>query len=126
MDQTWRLHVGDGQLVATAIHDGHELRPDVAAIMALSEEERLREEDPYTGGWAAMAPTRFIALLSRFEVDLNRPRDKAVYLTPADAWGLNVWEREPPPELIAQSLKEYDTFYSGIRGVLETVERMFG
>jgi len=126
MDQTWRLHVGDGQLIATAIHDGHELRPDVAAIMALSEEERLREEDPYTGVWAAVAPTRCISLLSRFEVDLNRPRDKAVYLTPADAWGLNVWKHEPPAELIAESLKEYDTFYSGIRGVLQTVERMFG
>ncbi len=126
MDQTWRVHVGDGQLIATAIHDGHELRPDVAANMALSDKERLREEDPYTGTWAAMAPTRFVSLLSRFEVDLNRPRDKAVYLTPADAWGLHVWKQEPPAELIAQSLKEYDKFYSAIRGVLETIERTFG
>ena len=30
---------------------------------------------------------------SRFEADLNRPRDRAVYLTPADAWGHQVWRR---------------------------------
>ncbi len=126
MDETWRMHIGDGQLVATAIHDGHDLRPDVAANMALSDEERLREEDPFTGVWSTMAPTRFISLTSRFEVDLNRPRDKAVYLTPGDAWGLQVWNRQPSAELIAQSLREYDSFYSGIRNVLETIERTFG
>ncbi len=126
MEPTWRVHVGEGQLVAMAVHDGHELRPDVAENMALSEDERLREEDPHTGVWAAVAPTRIISLFSRFEVDLNRPRNKAVYITPGDAWGLRVWKHEPPAELIAQSLKEYDAFYSSVRGVLETIERMFG
>lgn len=32
-----------GQLVATAIHDGHGLRPEVAAAMVLDEATRLRE-----------------------------------------------------------------------------------
>jgi len=63
---------------------------------------------------------------SRFEVDLNRPRDKAVYLGPADAWGLNVWRDEPSAELMAQSLKQYDAFYSTMRAVFESIERKCG
>ena len=39
------------------------------------------QEDPFTGIWTTVAPTRLIGLHSRFEVDFNRPRDKAVYLT---------------------------------------------
>ncbi len=35
-------------VVATAIHDGHEVRPDLLKHFALSEDERLREEDPHT------------------------------------------------------------------------------
>lgn len=42
----WELHEGDSPLVACAVHAGHELRPEVAALMALDEVTRLREEDP--------------------------------------------------------------------------------
>lgn len=40
--------IGDwsGQLIATAIHTGHELRPETVALMVLDEADRLREEDP--------------------------------------------------------------------------------
>jgi hypothetical protein len=37
-----------------------------------------------------VAPTHIIVTRSRFEVDLNRPRDKAVYRCAADAWNLDV------------------------------------
>ena len=76
---------GDGPLVAAAVHNGHDLRPEVADIMVLAEADRLREEDPHTGRWATVAPTRLVGRRSRFEVDLNRPRDKAVYRLPEDA-----------------------------------------
>ena len=86
----FECHEGDGPLVAAPVHDGHALHDEVAAIMALSDLGRLREEDPFTGGWTAIAPTRIIGRRSRFEVDLNRPRDKAFYRRPEDAWGLDV------------------------------------
>ena len=38
-----------GPLVACAIHDGHDVRPDVADCLRLNSAERLYEEDPYTG-----------------------------------------------------------------------------
>jgi N-formylglutamate deformylase len=68
----WTLEEGNSPLVATAIHDGHALRDEVAEIMLLGEVERLREEDPFTGQWTTVADTRLTSLRSRFEVDLNR------------------------------------------------------
>ena len=125
-NEVWSLSVGDGPLVATAVHDGHAMRDDVLAHAALDDLERLREEDPHTGGWTAVAPTRVIGLRSRFEVDLNRPREKAVYRTPEDAWGLNVWKGDPPSAVFEQSLKQYDDFYSTMKSLFQELSDQHG
>ncbi len=103
VDRIWELSEGDGPIVATAIHDGHALREEVSALTALSDASRLQEEDPFTGEWTKVAPTRVVATRSRFEVDLNRPREKAVYAVPADAWGLELWKAPPSESLLARS-----------------------
>jgi len=113
-DQIWRLQIGHGPLVATAIHDGHELREELIEHMSLSDAGRLREEDPFTAEWTKVAPTRLIGLRSRFETDLNRPRDKAVYRSPEDAWGLKVWKNTLPDDVANRSLAEYDAFYKAL------------
>jgi N-formylglutamate deformylase len=123
---TWQITEGDSPLVATAIHDGHELRDEVADLIALDERERFREEDPFTGIWTAVAETRLIARRSRFEMDLNRPREKAVYLTPDDCWGLNVWKEELTPEIVERSLAQYDAFYAELRRLFTDLEKRFG
>ena len=125
-DQVWQLVEGDGSIVAAAIHDGHDLREDVATRMALSDADRLREEDPYTGAWTQVAPVRLVGRRSRFEVDLNRAREKAIYATPADAWGLNVWTDPPPQTLMARSLEEYDAFYARLSVLLTRIIKRFG
>jgi hypothetical protein len=122
----WELFEGDSPLVATAIHAGHSLRDEVAAIMQLKDIDRLREEDPFTDQWTTVADTRLIGRRSRFEVDLNRPREQAVYIEPADAWGLHVWREKPSPEIIKRSLLEYDAFYAEVRRVLADLEGRFG
>ncbi len=38
----------DSPIVCTAIHNGHEVSEEVFNNLALSEETRLREEDPFT------------------------------------------------------------------------------
>ena len=114
----WHIDQGDGPLVAIAVHDGHDLRDEVASLHSLNEAERLQEEDPHTGPWTRMARTRVIARFSRFQVDLNRPRDRAVYRRPEDAWGLTLWKQEPPADLITRSLQEYDEFYDELRRIL--------
>lgn len=122
----WLLTEGDGPVIATAIHHGHEVREEVKSLLAVSEADRLREEDPFTGAWAAAAPTRLVVHRSRFEVDLNRPRERAVYLKPEDAWGLQVWKKRPPPEVITKSLAEYDAFYAQMRKLFSEMKRKFG
>ena len=125
MTQIWHLTQGDSPLVATAIHDGHNLRTEVAAIMALPDLERLREEDPFTGNWANVADNRLIGNQSRFEVDLNRPREKAVYIQPEDAWGLHVWQETPSAAIIEQSLANYDAFYAEAHRLFSDLEKRF-
>jgi len=117
---------GARPLVAAALHHGHELRPEIAGLMALDDLQRLHEEDPFTGQWTTIAENRVVALRSRFEVDLNRPRDKAVYRQPVEAWGLTVWHGEPPADVLARSLADYDTFYGRMRRELRALERRFG
>ena len=46
---------------------GHALRHEVAAAMALSEDDRLREEDPFTGQAVEGIPTHVIGNRSRFQ-----------------------------------------------------------
>jgi N-formylglutamate deformylase len=122
----WESLHGNGPVVATAIHDGHLLREDVAENMALSDTIMFREEDPFTAGWTSVGDHRIKATHSRFQVDLNRPRDKAVYINPEDAWGLQVWKSKPSADSIAASLLQYDAFYDDVRRIFSEVEKNVG
>lgn len=126
MRQVWQLERGDGPVVACAVHAGHAVRPEVAARLALDDAQRFYEEDPYTDEWTRIAPTRIVGLRSRFELDLNRPRDRAVYLRPEDAWGLRVWNSPPPTPLLAELYAAHDAFYAELRQVLERLVQMHG
>lgn len=117
---------GRTPLVATAIHDGHRLGEPLEKRCALTDAQRLREEDPFTGTWTAIADNRLIAHHSRFEVDLNRPPDKAIYLEPGDAWGLNVWHTRPSAEMQALTMKEYANFYDRVHEKLTGLTGKFG
>ena len=119
----WTFIDGGGPLILTAIHDGHELNDRVMERMALSSGQRLQEEDPFTGKWAEISPTRIIAHRSRFEVDLNRPRERAVYVKPSDSWGLDVWQETPPEGLISECIKEYDEFYRQAQQFLDVIAK---
>jgi N-formylglutamate deformylase len=116
--------VGDwsGPVVATSVHAGHELRPDIAAAMVLDETERFREEDPHTDRIAAVVPDRVVTTRSRFEADLNRPRREAVYRRPEDCWGLEVWrDGVLSDELFEGSLETYDAFYDALAPRLDAL-----
>lgn len=112
----------DGPVVATSVHAGHGLRPEIAEAMVLDEAERFREEDPFTDRLAAVVPDRVVTSRSRFEADLNRPRREAVYRTPDDCWGLEVWrDGELSDELFEGSLATYDAFYDALAPRLDAV-----
>lgn len=109
------------QVVATAIHAGHELRPSIAVLSALDEATRLREEDPHTDLLAEIGAAMVVVHRSRFEVDLNRPRENAVYRGPDDAWGLDLWVQPLSDREIQQSLTLYDDFYRELGRRLDVV-----
>ena len=110
--------------IATAIHDGHFINESLRPFGLLNEQERAREEDPYTAFMIAELPiTKITVSSSRFQLDLNRFKEKAIYEKPEDAWGLNVWQ--PLPLAEKENLhKDYDTFYKAVKNLLaETIDR---
>src|SRR5687767_4327287 len=88
MREAWSFGESALPLVTTAIHAGHDLRPELAERIALDPLTRRREEDPYTDRIPAAGGRPIVVHRSRFEVDLNRPRHACVYRTPDEAWGL--------------------------------------
>lgn len=117
--QEWNISVADGPVVATAIHDGHAIRPSLQALLALSDQARRREEDPLTGLLTAVGDVRIQVPTSRFELDHNRPRTGAVYARPEDCWGLQVWNAPLPAAEIERSLAAWDRFRAMVTELLD-------
>jgi len=111
MSANYTFIKGTSPLVSTAIHDGHNTREELQEMFNLTDQERLREEDPFTARWLNTSDNKVIVHHSRFETDVNRSRDKAVYKKPEDAWGLEVWNNGLPEEAYQNSLNVYDDFY---------------
>ena len=112
--------------VTTALHQGHEVSNDVEKLLALDQDVRLREEDPFTGIWAGISKNQIIGRFSRFEFDLNRPPDRAIYVNPEDAWGLQVWKTQPPGEILQRSLSIYNKIYERFRDGMEYLLKRSG
>lgn len=115
-------------IVATALHAGHYVPEYAREAMELPEGARLREEDPYTDRLATVADARVVCGWSRFAVDVNRPRERAVYRTPEEAWGLDVWTgpEGPPHEVRRRSLEAYDRFYERAEAFFRRIEAARG
>ncbi|MBF0454429.1 MAG: N-formylglutamate amidohydrolase [Magnetococcales bacterium] len=122
----WELKNSNSPLIAVALHNGHFISPQLLNLSALDDLERLREEDPYTGSWTSMAPTSIVVNRSRFEVDLNRPRLRAVYQSPEDAWGLNLWKQPLPLPMVQSALTFYDDFYAQMELIFNQAQAQWG
>ena len=120
-DRWWTVARGASPIVASAIHDGHGLRPEVAAAMALGDGDRLREEDPFTGQAVVGVDNHIIVHRSRFEFDLNRGVDGAIYETPEQSWGLKVWSGPPDEALVERSLAIHAAYYRMLGHYLDEV-----
>lgn len=113
-------------MLAIAIHNGHEVRKDAKKYLAIDEATRLREEDPYTAHYTFIAENRLVINTSRFEVDLNRSREDAIYRSPEQAWGIKVWKDNVPGITWEESLSEYDFFYRSFGLLIQEFIRIFG
>ncbi len=62
----------------------------------------------------------------RLEVDLNRPPDIAIYQTPEQAWGLNVWKKSLPQDIINRTMENYHAFYEAYLKAMQDIEAKYG
>lgn len=122
----WEEHTGGDPIIVTAIHSGHSLRNELRQIMALDEASRLREEDPFTDAWVSISDNYVLPERSRFEFDINRKRDEAVYVRPEDAWGLKLWKTAPSQQMVHRSLQEYDAVYRELSKLFDMMRDRHG
>jgi len=103
-----------------AIHNGHHLSTHTNSKIAISEIDRQREEDPFTDRFITDKPAHIIQQTSRFEYDLNRHKDSAIYQTPQDCWGLPIYpHKKLTDKQINTALKKYDNFYTKLTKIID-------
>ncbi|MCP4956510.1 MAG: flavohemoglobin expression-modulating QEGLA motif protein [Photobacterium aquimaris] len=129
----FEAHLDDGSLmiriseyqpyIATAVHNGHNLRQSLQTQCALTEEERYFEEDPFTGDFISSLPIVLQGEDSRYEYDLNRAPENCIY---DDAWGKNVWSTPLSDAEREISLAKHQSYYRILQCLVETLELQFG
>lgn len=109
-----------------ALHDGNHIDAQWRKYMRIKRQDRLREEDPYTGLLTPKGTNRVIVKTSRFELDLNRDPENALYLMPEQAWGLEVFKFPIPEERFETASRAYDQFYAHMHQCLQATIDQFG
>jgi uncharacterized protein (TIGR02421 family) len=108
--------------ICCAIHNGHQLRKELSTKIALSPAERWYEEDPYTADFVASLPIVLQGCDSRYEYDLNRAPESAIY---EEAWGKQVWESPLTAPEKALSLQKHQNFYAVLTALVAQLEKKF-
>jgi len=109
--------------VCAAIHNGHQFRKELWGNCLHTEYDRWYEEDPETKNMIASHPILIAACDSRFEYDLNRPPEEAVFET---AWGKQLWKSPLPETQREKSLNKHEAFYMVTHALIETIETKYG
>lgn len=110
-----------GPVLATAVHAGHQITPDLEPYLEADEAKRRRDEDPLTGILASSAYSSVIVRRSRFEVDLNRSEERCICTDPEETWGVRFWREAPPEILLARSRRWHRQFYERAHTLIETM-----
>lgn len=106
-----------------AVHDGHQFRQELWDNCKHTEYERWFEEDPATKEMVKTHPIIIAGMDSRFEYDLNRGPENAIY---EDAWGKQLWHNPLPEDMIAKSLNKHSNFYRVVHALIAKLEEKFG
>ncbi|MCK0109804.1 N-formylglutamate amidohydrolase [Flavobacteriaceae bacterium S0825] len=109
--------------VCAAIHDGHQFRKELWDNCLHTEYDRWYEEDPETKNMISSHPIVIAGCDSRFEYDLNRPPEEAVFET---AWGKQLWKTPLPEAQKQASLAKHKAFYDVVHALIETIESKYG
>ncbi|MAZ73746.1 MAG: hypothetical protein CMC70_11445 [Flavobacteriaceae bacterium] len=109
--------------VCGAVHDGHQFRKELWDNCLHSQYERWFEEDPSTKAFVQAQPIVIAGCDSRFEYDLNRAPEQAIY---EDAWGKKLWKTPLDPAEIKKSLDKHAAFYEVVHALIQKLEEKFG
>jgi len=106
-----------------AIHDGHQFRKELWINCLHTQYDRWYEEDPETKNMVKTLPIVIAGCDSRFEYDLNRPPEEAVFET---AWGKQLWKEPLSHDLKETSLVKHANFYLVVYALINKLEAKFG
>ena len=106
-----------------AVHDGHQFRRELWENCLHSGYDRWYEEDPCTKEFVQTLPILIAGRDSRFEYDLNRDPDNAIF---DDAWGKKLWKSPLPEEQQKRSLEKHNNFYKVTHALIAKLEELFG
>lgn len=106
-----------------AVHDGHQFRKDLWDNCLHTEYDRWYEEDPETKNMVISHPILITSCNSRFEYDLNRTPEEAVFET---AWGKQLWKQPLPEAEKFKSLQKHSNFYKIVDALISKLEEKFG
>ncbi|MCB0439196.1 MAG: N-formylglutamate amidohydrolase [Mangrovimonas sp.] len=123
-DYSFTLKIDDYvHYVCGAVHDGHQFRKELWDYCLHTEYERWYEEDPETKNMVISHPIVLAGMDSRFEYDLNRTPETAIY---DDAWGKQLWKVPLPETMKAKSLEKHANFYNVVAALIAKIERIHG
>ncbi len=123
-DYSFTLKIDDYvPYVCGAVHDGHQFRKELWEKCLHTEYDRWFEEDPCTKEFVKTHPIVIAGCDSRFEYDLNRDPENAIY---EDAWGKKLWKEPLTDFQIQQSLAKHAVFYEVVHALIEKLEEKFG
>lgn len=108
--------------LCAAIHDGHQFRKELWEDCLHSEYDRWYEEDPETKRMIDTQPMVLASMDSRFEYDLNRTPEEAVFVT---AWGKQLWKTPLSEEQQERSITKHQNFYKVVDALLNQLEHQF-
>lgn len=109
--------------ICGAVHDGHQFRKSLWDNCLHSEYDRWYEEDPCTKAMVQSHPIVIAGCDSRFEYDLNRSPETAIY---TDAWGKQLWRSPLPTHEIDHSLQKHGAFYEVVSALVGKIESLYG
>ncbi|MEZ4797879.1 MAG: N-formylglutamate amidohydrolase [Flavobacteriaceae bacterium] len=108
--------------ICAAIHDGHQFRKELWDNCLHTEYDRWYEEDPETKSMIASHAIVLAGCDSRFEYDLNRTPEEAVFVT---AWGKQLWKNPLPESQKQKSLAKHENFYKVVHALVKTIETKY-
>lgn len=106
-----------------AVHDGHQFRKELWDNCLHTEYDRWFEEDPCTKEFVKTHPIVIAGCDSRFEYDLNRAPESAIY---EDAWGKKLWKNPLLNDQKEHSLSKHGAFYEVVHALIKKLEDKFG